>query len=241
MIGLAQPTPATPVRLLVAAAAAPDTAVPCPVLHPVSEVFEVPVRKFQPAISFGFRSGWLGSAPESIMAIGTLAKPSDKAPGIGRLNLGQMPLRSKIRIVRSRGCVRDEITLDERKKTGVSKARRPWHPELDLGHPEPERRCHRSCGAPSRRLRPDLIDRRFGGAHLQASPTACPVHALPPRLARARSWRPSKTERQQRAGVFVIFQIIRTDVSLKKSFCCSDLECGARGAWPINTARSPSS
>src|SRR5678816_4587169 len=76
MIGLAQPTPATPVRLLVAAAAAPETAVPCPVLQPVSEVFDVPVRKLQPASSFGFRSGWLESAPESIMAIGTLADPS---------------------------------------------------------------------------------------------------------------------------------------------------------------------
>ncbi len=42
-----------------------------------------------------------------------------QAPGISRLNLGQMPLRSKIRIVRSRGCVRDEIALHEGKKTGA--------------------------------------------------------------------------------------------------------------------------
>src|ERR1043166_6803711 len=76
MMGFTQPTPATPVRLFVAAAAEPDTAVPCPLLHPVSEVFEVPVRKFQPAISLGFRSGWFGSAPESIIAIGTAVEPS---------------------------------------------------------------------------------------------------------------------------------------------------------------------
>src|SRR5258706_5833480 len=76
MMGFVQPTPATPVRLFVSAAATPATPVPCPELHPVSEVFEVPVRKFQPGISFGFRSGWFGSAPESMMSMGILVEPS---------------------------------------------------------------------------------------------------------------------------------------------------------------------
>src|SRR5579859_1490670 len=75
MTVLAQPTPATPVRLFVSAAAAPATAVPCPPLHPVSDVLLVPVRKFQPGINFAARSGCVPSAPESITAIGTPDEP----------------------------------------------------------------------------------------------------------------------------------------------------------------------
>src|SRR5713226_4156216 len=71
-MGLAQPTPATPVALLVAAAAAPATAVPCP---NTSAVFDVPVRKLQPGKSFGIKSGCVGSTPESRIAMGTDAEP----------------------------------------------------------------------------------------------------------------------------------------------------------------------
>src|SRR5579871_166505 len=67
MMGLAQVTPATPIPLFVAAASAPATAVPCPIVSAVSLLLET---KFQPAISRGARSGCVPSTPESIIAIG---------------------------------------------------------------------------------------------------------------------------------------------------------------------------
>src|SRR5262249_25626 len=91
----AQPTPAIPMRLLVAAAAAPDTAVPCPVLQPVSVVFELPFKKFQPVSSLGFRSGWFGSAPESIMAIGMLVKPSEMLQALAAWTLAKCECNEK--------------------------------------------------------------------------------------------------------------------------------------------------
>src|SRR5579862_8753612 len=83
MIVFAQATPATPVPLFVAAAAAPATAVPCPPLQPVSAVFELPVRKFQPAMSLGPKSGCVESAPESITAIGMFAEPRVTPQALG--------------------------------------------------------------------------------------------------------------------------------------------------------------
>src|SRR5215471_2019409 len=72
MTGLAQAIPATPVPLLVAAAAVPEVAVPCPM---ASDVLVVPVRKFHPVTSLDARSGWSGWAPESITPIVMLETP----------------------------------------------------------------------------------------------------------------------------------------------------------------------
>src|SRR5512146_200736 len=69
---LAQLTPATPIALFVAAAAAPETAVPWPVTSEVSPLHFV---KFHPGTSFAARSGWVESTPESMTAMITDAEP----------------------------------------------------------------------------------------------------------------------------------------------------------------------
>src|SRR5690242_6172670 len=72
MMGLSHDTPVTPTPLLLAAAATPAVAVPCP---STSAVLLFERRKLQPGMSLAARSGCPGLTPESIMAIGTLALP----------------------------------------------------------------------------------------------------------------------------------------------------------------------
>src|SRR5215472_2168193 len=72
IIGLSQATPVIPRALLLAAAAVPAVAVPCP---RSSAVLLLEATKFQPGITFDAMSGWVESTPESIMAIGTEVLP----------------------------------------------------------------------------------------------------------------------------------------------------------------------
>src|SRR5712692_3172906 len=61
-----QPAAATPMPLLVDAAALPAVAVPWP---STSAVLALLVRKLQPGTSLETRSSWVGSTPESAKAI----------------------------------------------------------------------------------------------------------------------------------------------------------------------------
>src|SRR5690349_19848655 len=67
-----QHTDETPIPLLLAAAAVPATAVPCP---PTSLVLELLSYMFQPGTSFDARSSCVASTPVSRMAITTLFEP----------------------------------------------------------------------------------------------------------------------------------------------------------------------
>src|SRR5262245_49871795 len=72
MMGQPHAGEATPMKLLLAAAAVPATAVPCPNRSCVSALL---LKIFQPGLIFATRSGWVASTPVSQIAMTTSDLP----------------------------------------------------------------------------------------------------------------------------------------------------------------------
>src|SRR5438093_10142014 len=84
-----QHTPATPMLLLVSAAATPAIRVPCPAPDPTSVVVELLSTMFQPGTNFPARSGTVPSIPVSTIAIVTLLLPVLTAQASGARIFGR--------------------------------------------------------------------------------------------------------------------------------------------------------